>query len=78
MPVLAFQLLCPEGEISRGEKILEAILTERPDDPSVNNDLGYLYADQGKQLKQAEKMIRVARNRSRKTAPISTAWAGCF
>ena len=31
-----------------------------PNDPGVNNDLGYLYADQGKNLEKAEAMIRKA------------------
>jgi tetratricopeptide (TPR) repeat protein len=48
------------GEMRKGEEILEKILAEDPDDPAVNNDLGYLYADQGKNLEQAEKMIRKA------------------
>ena len=48
------------GEIKKGEAILEEIYRETPDDPGVNNDLGYLYADQGKNLEQAEKMIRIA------------------
>ncbi len=48
------------GEIRKGEEILEKILAEDPDDPAVNNDLGYLYADQGKNLEQAESMIRKA------------------
>lgn len=48
------------GELRKGEEILEAVLEEEPDDPAVNNDLGYLYADQGKNLEQAEKMIRKA------------------
>lgn len=48
------------GEMRKGEEVLEKILAEDPDDPSVNNDLGYLYADQGKNLEQAEKMIRKA------------------
>ncbi len=49
-----------KGDIPKGEKILEAIYKEEPDDISVNNDLGYLYADQGKNLEQAEGMIRKA------------------
>lgn len=48
------------GELGKGEEILEQILAEEPNDPSVNNDLGYLYADQGKNLEQAEAMIRKA------------------
>ena len=49
-----------QGDIRKGEKVLEDVLAEDPEDPSVNNDLGYLYADQGKNLEKAEKMIRKA------------------
>lgn len=49
-----------QGRLREGEEVLEAVLKESPDDPSVNNDLGYLYADQNKNLEQAEKMIRKA------------------
>jgi tetratricopeptide (TPR) repeat protein len=49
-----------KGDIATGEKILEQILVDEPKDPSVNNDLGYLYADQGKNLKRAESMIKIA------------------
>lgn len=49
-----------KGEMQKGEEILEVILKESPDDPSVNNDLGYLYADQGKNLPQAREMITKA------------------
>jgi tetratricopeptide (TPR) repeat protein len=49
-----------KGDVLAGEKILEAVLAEQPDDPSTNNDLGYLYADQGKNLQRAEAMIRRA------------------
>jgi Tfp pilus assembly protein PilF len=48
------------GDLRKGEEILEQILAETPDDVSVNNDLGYLWADQGKNLDRAEKMIRKA------------------
>lgn len=49
-----------QGDIPKGEKILEDVFAQTPEDPAVNNDLGYLYADQGKNLEQAEKMIRKA------------------
>tara|TARA_B100000029_G_scaffold264857_1_gene261033 strand:+ start:35 stop:2311 length:2277 start_codon:yes stop_codon:yes gene_type:complete len=49
-----------QGDIRKGEKVLEDVFAEDPDNPSVNNDLGYLYADQGKKLEQAEQMIRKA------------------
>lgn len=48
------------GDMVNGEKYLEEVYAEYPDDIGVNNDLGYLYADQGKKLEQAEKMIRLA------------------
>jgi len=49
-----------QGNMRKGEQILEDVLAESPNDPSVNNDLGYLYADQGKNLDKAESMIRKA------------------
>lgn len=48
------------GKVTEAEKILEDIYAQEPNDPSVNNDLGYLYADQGKNLEKAESMIRKA------------------
>ncbi len=49
-----------KGELRKGEEILEKVFEVNPDNPQVNNDLGYLWADQGKNLEQAEKMIRKA------------------
>jgi tetratricopeptide (TPR) repeat protein len=49
-----------QGEFAKGEAELEALLERTPDDAGVNNDLGYLYADQGKDLEKAEQMIRKA------------------
>ncbi len=51
------------GEMEKSEQVLEEILKEHPDDAAANNDLGYLWADQGKNLEQAEKMIRKALDR---------------
>jgi len=39
---------------------LRAILEEDPNDATANNDLGYLWADEGKNLEEAEKLIRKA------------------
>ena len=47
-------------DFSNGEKELETLLKRIPDDIGVFNDLGYLYADQGKKLDEAEQMIRRA------------------
>jgi tetratricopeptide (TPR) repeat protein len=49
-----------KGEYRKGEEILEKVLEVDPEDNQVNNDLGYLWADQGKNLDRAEKMIRKA------------------
>ena len=49
-----------QGDFAKGEAELETALERFPDDPGVNNDLGYLYADQGKNLEKAEAMIRKA------------------
>jgi tetratricopeptide (TPR) repeat protein len=48
------------GDRKKGEAILEDVYKSDPDDISVNNDLGYLWAESGKNLAQAEKMIRKA------------------
>lgn len=49
-----------QGDLPKGEAILEEMFKEDPQDPGLNNDLGYLWADQGKNLDQAEGMIRKA------------------
>jgi Tfp pilus assembly protein PilF len=49
-----------QGDKVRGEKILEDVLKEDPEDTQANNDLGYLWADQGKNLEQAKSMIEKA------------------
>jgi tetratricopeptide (TPR) repeat protein len=47
-------------DFEKGEQELEILYQRDPADPGVNNDLGYLYADRGKKLEQAEAMIRKA------------------
>ncbi|MFI5456531.1 MAG: tetratricopeptide repeat protein [Isosphaerales bacterium] len=49
-----------QGDYAKGEAELELLLQRNPDEPGVNNDLGYLYAEQGKNLDKAESMIRKA------------------
>jgi len=48
------------NEYAKGEAELEILFQLDPDEAGVNNDLGYLYADQGKNLEKAEAMIRKA------------------
>ncbi len=40
---------------------MEKAFALRPDDPGLNNNLGYFYADRGIHLDKAEKMVRKAR-----------------
>ena len=49
-----------KGDQARGEAELDILLRKYPEDAGVNNDLGYLYAEQGKNLEKAEAMIRKA------------------
>ncbi len=45
---------------ARAEEQLRAILKDDPNDATANNDLGYLWADQNRNLEEAEKLIRKA------------------
>ncbi len=49
-----------QGNYAKGEAELQVLLKRYPDEPGPNNDLGYLYAEQGKNLEEAEGMIRKA------------------
>jgi tetratricopeptide (TPR) repeat protein len=48
------------GNYPKGEAELEVLLQLHPDEAGPNNDLGYLYAEQGKNLEKAEEMIQKA------------------
>ncbi len=48
------------GNYPKGEAELEMLLQRNPDEAGPNNDLGYLYAEQGKNLEKAEEMIQKA------------------
>jgi tetratricopeptide (TPR) repeat protein len=45
---------------AHSEEQLQLILQADPNDPGANNDLGYYWAEQGKNLEEAERMIRKA------------------
>jgi tetratricopeptide (TPR) repeat protein len=47
-------------QFDKAQEQLRLILEAEPDDATANNDLGYLLADQGKDLEEAEKLIRKA------------------
>jgi tetratricopeptide (TPR) repeat protein len=48
------------SDFPKAEAELETLFAKNPEDAGINNDLGYLYADQGKNLEKAEAMIRKA------------------
>jgi tetratricopeptide (TPR) repeat protein len=48
------------GDYDRAEEQLETILKADPGDAAASNDLGYFWADQGKNLDEAERLIRKA------------------
>jgi tetratricopeptide (TPR) repeat protein len=48
------------GDQAKSEEQLRLILESDPDDATANNDLGYVMADQGKNLEESEKLIRRA------------------
>lgn len=55
---LALSHLCVlGGQLPAAEEHLERVLDEFPEDASASNDLGYLWADQGKHLRRALGMI---------------------
>jgi tetratricopeptide (TPR) repeat protein len=47
-------------QIDKAAEQLQILLQEKPDDPSYNNDLGYLWADHDRDLDGAEVLIRKA------------------
>lgn len=47
-------------DLDRAEEQLRLILKDHPDDAGANNDLGYILADRGRNLEEAERLIRKA------------------
>src|SRR5262249_45922212 len=52
--------------IDEATEQLKMLLAKEPDNPSYNNDLGYIWADHDKNLDEAEKLIRKAIEEDRK------------
>jgi tetratricopeptide (TPR) repeat protein len=61
---------------TQAEEQLQLILKDHPDEARAHNDLGYIWADQGKNLEEAEKLIREAldldRQQRRKVGRVDT------
>jgi len=53
-------------DVNKAAEQLKALLEMKPDDPTYNNDLGYIWADHDMNLDEAEKLIRKALNEDRK------------
>ncbi|HEX5271103.1 MAG TPA: tetratricopeptide repeat protein [Gemmataceae bacterium] len=47
-------------DVAKASEQLKILLKEEPDNPSYNNDLGYVWADHDMNLAEAEKLIRKA------------------
>ncbi len=48
------------GQLTKARQTLESLYKDFPDDPDVANSLGYLLAEQGKDLQRAEALVRQA------------------
>jgi tetratricopeptide (TPR) repeat protein len=54
------------NQIDKAADLLKSLLSEKPNSPTYNNDLGYIWADHDMNLDEAEKMIRKALEEDRK------------
>ncbi|HLJ92360.1 MAG TPA: tetratricopeptide repeat protein [Gemmataceae bacterium] len=60
-------------DFAKAEEQLRLILQADPNDATANNNLGYLWADQGKNLEEAERLIRKAIELDRQQKRIGSA-----
>jgi len=63
-----------KSDLPSAEEWLEQVLDEFPDDASALNDLGYLWADEGKHLERAQRMIRQALRQEPDNAAYRDSW----
>ncbi len=54
------------NHLDKATEMLKGLLDKKPNDPTYNNDLGYIWADHDKNLDEAEKLIRKALEEDRK------------
>lgn len=54
------------GQIDKAAEQLQILLKAQPNNPSYNNDLGYIWADHNMNLDESEKLIRKALDEDRK------------
>jgi tetratricopeptide (TPR) repeat protein len=60
------------NQIDKAAEQLKALLAREPNNPTYNNDLGYIWADHGMNLAEAEKLIRKAIEEDRKLRKAGT------
>src|SRR5258708_19475087 len=53
-------------QVEKAAEQLRSLLSEDPDNPTYNNDLGYIWADHDMNLEESEKLIRKAIEEERK------------
>jgi tetratricopeptide (TPR) repeat protein len=53
-------------QVDKAAEHLKALLAEEPDNPTYNNDLGYIWADHDMNLDESERLIRKALEEDRK------------
>ncbi|MFM8933524.1 MAG: tetratricopeptide repeat protein [Gemmataceae bacterium] len=53
-------------EVDKAVKILEELVQKEPSNPTYNNDLGYILADNNRDLEKAEKLVRRALEEDKK------------
>ena len=53
-------------KVDEATAILEALLKKEPDNPTYNNDLGYIWADNNKNMDKCEQLVRKALEEDRK------------
>src|SRR5579871_1012827 len=54
------------GNVDKAVEMLKGLLERKPDNPTFNNDLGFVWADHDMHLDEAEKLIRKALDEDRK------------
>lgn len=54
------------GNVDKATEQLKALLEKSPDNPTYNNDLGYVWADHDRNLAESEKLVRKALDEERK------------
>lgn len=60
------QVYSTAKDYAKVEEILRQLLKDSPDDATAHNDLGYIMADQGRNLEEAEQLVRKALELDRK------------